>query len=68
MQVITEYHLSEKDELYQTWKYYEEELQEALSVPSSLYDVVKIQKLREQIEHYKEEYYGYVNSSRTLCG
>ena len=68
MQVITEYHLSEKDELYQTWKYYEEKLQEALSVPSSLYDVVKIQKLREQIKHYKEDYYGYDNGSRTLCG
>tara|TARA_B100001013_G_C24573199_1_gene427475 strand:+ start:547 stop:753 length:207 start_codon:yes stop_codon:yes gene_type:complete len=68
MRVMTEYHLSEKDELYQTWKYYEEKLQDALIVPSHLYDVVTIYQLREQIKYYKEEYYGYDNGSRTLCG
>ena len=41
-QVITEYHLSEKDELYQTWKHYEELLSEELIAPSHLYNAVKI--------------------------
>ena len=38
-QSLNEYHLSEKDELYQTWKHYEELLNEQLIVPSHLYNV-----------------------------
>jgi hypothetical protein len=67
MQVLSDA-LSEKDELFQTWKHYEKELQEALSVPSHLYEAMKIQKLREQVQYYKKEYDGYVNAPRTLCG
>ncbi len=67
-QSLNEYHLSEKDELYQTWKHYEELLNEQLIVPSHLYNAVKIGELRQKVNYYRTEYNGYVNDSRTLCG
>ncbi len=60
--------LTEKDELHQTIKYYEDLLTEELVVPSHLYNAVKIKELREKLHYYKAEYDGYVNDSRTLCG
>ena len=60
--------LTEKDELHQTIKHYENLLTEELTVPSHLYNAMKIKELREKLHHYKAEYDGYVNDSRTLCG
>lgn len=60
--------LTEKDELHQTIKYYEDLLTEELVVPSHLYNAMKIKELREKLHYYKAEYDGYVNDSRTLCG
>ena len=60
--------LTEKDELHQTIKYYEDLLTEELVVPSHLYNAMKIKELRDKLHYYKAEYYGYVNGSRTLCG
>ena len=60
--------LTEKDELHQTIKYYEDLLTEELVVPSHLYNAMKIKELREKLHYYKGEYDGYVNGSRTLCG
>ena len=62
-QVITEYHLSEKDELYQTWKHYEELLSEELIAPSHLYNAVKIKELPDKAHLYKQEYERYQSSS-----
>ena len=62
-QVITEYHLSEKDELYHTWKHYEELLSEELIAPSHLYNAVKIKELRDKAHLYKQEYERYQSSS-----
>ena len=41
--------LTEKDELHQTIKYYEDLLTEELVVPSHLYNAMKIKELREKI-------------------
>ena len=60
--------LTEKEELHQTIKYYEDLLTEELVVPSHLYNAMKIKELREKLHYYKAEYDGYVNGSRTLCG
>lgn len=67
MQVLSDA-LSEKDELYQTIRHYEDLLSEQLIVPSHLYNAVKIKELREKLYYYKAEYDGYVNGPRTLCG
>ena len=67
MQVLSDA-LSEKDELYQTMKHYEDLLTEELTVQWHLYNAMKIKELREKLHHYKAEYDGYVNGSRTLCG
>jgi hypothetical protein len=67
MQVLSDA-LSEKDELFQTMRHYEELLNEELIVPSHLYNAVKIKELREKFHYYKAEYNGYVNGPRTLCG
>ena len=60
--------LTEKDELHQTIKHYEDLLTEELTVPSHLYNAVKIKELRDKLHYYKAEYNGYVNGPRTLCG
>ena len=60
--------LTEKDELHQTIKYYEDLLTEELVVPSHLYNAMKIKELREKLHHYKAEYDGLVIGSRTLGG
>ncbi len=60
--------LSEKDELHQTIRHYEDLLNEQLIVPSHLYNAMKIKELREKLHYYKVEYDGYVNGPRTLCG
>ena len=67
MQVLSDA-LTEKDELHQTIKYYEDLLTEELVVPSHLYNAMKIKELRDKLHYYKAEYDGYVNGSRTLCG
>ena len=67
MQVLSDA-LSEKDELNQTIKHYENLLTEELTVPSHLYNAMKIKELRDKLHYYKVEYDGYVNGSRTLCG
>lgn len=60
--------LTEKDELNQTIRHYENLLTEELTVPSHLYNAMKIKELRDKLHYYKAEYDGYVNGSRTLCG
>jgi len=60
--------LSEKDELHQTIRHYEDLLSEQLIVPSHLYNAMKIKELREKLHYYKAEYDEYVNGPRTLCG
>tara|TARA_A100001035_G_scaffold253620_1_gene226916 strand:+ start:39 stop:251 length:213 start_codon:yes stop_codon:yes gene_type:complete len=62
-QIITEYHLSEKEELYQTWKHYEELLNEELIAPSHLYNAVKINELRKKANSYRRSWEEYCKSS-----
>ena len=55
--------LTEKDELHQTIKHYEDLLTEELTVPSHLYNAVKIKELRDKAHLYKQEYERYQSSS-----
>ena len=47
--------LTEKDELHQTIRHYENLLTEELTVPSHLYNAMKIKELRDKLHHYKGE-------------
>jgi uncharacterized protein YdcH (DUF465 family) len=57
--------LSHLDELFQTYQYYQQKVNDLESEDAIRQDVSYLYKMKKQRDYYKDEYQGYLNAARS---